>query len=52
MLCDRSRRPLTGGREFFESLVRVVSSYAQEFMSGVHYPDRYGLFGYGAVAQN
>lgn len=34
--------PLTGGREFFESLVRVVSSYAQEFMSGVHYPDRYG----------
>lgn len=34
--------PLSGGREFFESLVRVVSSYAQEFMSGVHYPDRYG----------
>jgi len=35
-------QPLTGGREFFESLVRAVSSYAQEFMSGVHYPDRYG----------
>ena len=34
--------PLTGGRDFFESLVRVVSSYAQEFMSGVHYPDRHG----------
>ncbi|MEG4811674.1 DUF4335 domain-containing protein [Microcoleus sp. F8-D3] len=34
--------PLSGGRDFFESLVRVVSSYAQEFMSGVHYPDRYG----------
>ncbi|MCC3410989.1 MAG: DUF4335 domain-containing protein [Microcoleus sp. PH2017_29_MFU_D_A] len=34
--------PLNGGREFFESLVRTVSSYAQEFMSGVHYPDRYG----------
>jgi len=34
--------PLSGGREFFESLVRVVSSYAQEYMSGVHYPDRYG----------
>ncbi|MDQ2099358.1 MAG: DUF4335 domain-containing protein [Tychonema bourrellyi B0820] len=33
--------PLTGGRDFFESLVRVVSSYAQEFMSGVHYPDRH-----------
>ncbi len=36
------KEPLTGGREFFESLVRAVSSYAQEFMSGVHYPDRYG----------
>ncbi len=34
--------PLSGGREFFESLVRAVSGYAQEFMSGVHYPDRYG----------
>lgn len=33
--------PLTGGRDFFESLVRAVSSYAQEFMSGVHYPDRH-----------
>lgn len=33
--------PLAGGRDFFESLVRVVSSYAQEFMSGVHYPDRH-----------
>ncbi|XZO01684.1 MAG: DUF4335 domain-containing protein [Microcoleus sp.] len=33
--------PLAGGRDFFESLVRVVSGYAQEFMSGVHYPDRY-----------
>ena len=33
--------PLTGGRDFFESLVSVVSSYAQEFMSGVHYPDRH-----------
>ncbi len=27
--------PLTGGREFFEGLVRAVSSYAQEFLSGV-----------------
>lgn len=33
--------PLTGGRDFFESLVRVVSNYTQEFMSGVHYPDRH-----------
>jgi len=30
--------PLTGGREFFESLVRAVSSYAQEFLSGVPSP--------------
>jgi Domain of unknown function (DUF4335) len=34
--------PLTGGRDFFESLLRAVSSYAQEFMSGVHSPDRHG----------
>jgi len=27
--------PLTGGRDFFESLVRQVSSYAQEFLSGI-----------------
>jgi len=30
--------PLTGGRDFFESLVRQVSSYAQEFLSGISYP--------------
>lgn len=28
-------QPLTGGRDFFESLVKAVSSYAQEFLSGV-----------------
>ncbi|NJM69314.1 MAG: DUF4335 domain-containing protein [Scytonema sp. RU_4_4] len=28
-------KPLTGGREFFESLVRAVSAYAQEFLSSV-----------------
>jgi Domain of unknown function (DUF4335) len=32
--------PLTGGRDFFESLVRAVSTYAQEFMSGVRAADR------------
>jgi hypothetical protein len=32
--------PLTGGREFFESLVRAVSTYAQEFISGVRAADR------------
>ncbi len=31
-------KPLTGGREFFESLVTAVSLYAQEFLSGVHLP--------------
>lgn len=29
---------LTGGRDFFESLVTTVSLYAQEFLSGVHLP--------------
>ena len=28
-------KPLTGGRDFFESLVMAVSNYAQEFLSGV-----------------
>ncbi|MBV8886162.1 MAG: DUF4335 domain-containing protein [Chroococcidiopsidaceae cyanobacterium CP_BM_RX_35] len=31
-------RPLTGGRDFFESLVAAVSAYAQEFLSKVHHP--------------
>ncbi|MDJ0675563.1 MAG: DUF4335 domain-containing protein [Calothrix sp. MO_167.B42] len=31
-------QPLTGGREFFESLVRAVSAYAQEFLSNVSNP--------------
>lgn len=33
-----SPRPLTGGRDFLESLVITVSSYAQEFLSKVHHP--------------
>jgi hypothetical protein len=32
--------PLTGGRDFFESLVKAVSTYAQEFISGVRAADR------------
>ncbi|OCQ94648.1 hypothetical protein BCD67_04030 [Oscillatoriales cyanobacterium USR001] len=28
-------QPLIGGRDFFESLIKAVSSYAQEFLSGV-----------------
>ncbi|TVP60175.1 MAG: DUF4335 domain-containing protein [Nodularia sp. (in: Bacteria)] len=31
-------QPLVGGREFFESLVRAVSGYAQEFLSNVSNP--------------
>lgn len=31
-------QPLVGGREFFESLVRAVSAYAQEFLSNVTNP--------------
>jgi hypothetical protein len=29
---------LSGGRDFFESLVQSVSRYAQEFLSQVHHP--------------
>ncbi len=32
----RLEKPLSGGREFLESLVAVVSQYAQEFLSGLH----------------
>ncbi len=31
-------KPLTGGREFLDSLAVAVSYYAQEFFSGVHRP--------------
>ena len=31
-------QPITGGREFFESLVRQVSRYAQGFLSGLTPP--------------
>jgi len=31
-------QPLAGGRQFFESLVRAVSAYAQEFLSNVSNP--------------
>ena len=33
-------KPLTGGREFLEGLVTGVSSYAQEFLSGVRLPEK------------
>jgi hypothetical protein len=31
-------KPISGGREFFESFVRVVSAYAQEFLSNIPHP--------------
>ena len=34
-----SKQPLSGGRDFFESLVTAVSGYAQEFLSKVHHPE-------------
>ena len=30
-----SSSPVAGGREFFESLLKAVSDYAQEFLSGI-----------------
>jgi hypothetical protein len=32
----RLQKPLSGGRDFLDSLVAVVSQYAQEFLSGLH----------------
>ncbi|MBD2491172.1 DUF4335 domain-containing protein [Aulosira sp. FACHB-615] len=32
------KQPLVGGREFFESLVRAVSAYGQEFLSNIPNP--------------
>lgn len=34
-----SKQPLSGGRDFFESLVTAVSGYAQEFLSKVNHPE-------------
>ncbi|NWF60743.1 MAG: DUF4335 domain-containing protein [Fischerella sp.] len=36
-------QPLSGGREFFESLVRAVSAYAQEFLSNVYHPQAHNF---------
>ncbi|MFB2770547.1 DUF4335 domain-containing protein [Pelatocladus sp. BLCC-F211] len=36
-------QPLSGGREFFESLVRAVSAYAQEFLSSVSHPQAHNF---------
>ncbi|GAB1540814.1 hypothetical protein NUACC21_34830 [Scytonema sp. NUACC21] len=32
------KKPLSGGREFFESLIRAVNAYAQEVLSSVPHP--------------
>ncbi|MBF2006283.1 MAG: DUF4335 domain-containing protein [Chlorogloeopsis fritschii C42_A2020_084] len=37
------RQPLSGGREFFESLTRTVSAYAQEFLSNVNHPQAHNF---------
>ena len=36
-------KPVVGGREFFESLVRSVSAYAQEFLSSVPHPQAHNF---------
>ncbi|MEM7578607.1 MAG: DUF4335 domain-containing protein [Cyanobacteria bacterium P01_A01_bin.80] len=36
-------KSLAGGREFFESLVRAVSAYAQEFLSSIPSPQAHDL---------
>ncbi|BAZ27324.1 hypothetical protein NIES4073_82410 [Kalymmatonema gypsitolerans NIES-4073] len=36
-------KPVVGGREFFESLVRAVSAYAQEFLSTVPHPQAHNF---------
>lgn len=41
-------KPLSGGRDFFESLVAAVSGYAQEFLSGVPHPEPH-MFNPGGV---
>ena len=35
----QAKQTLTGGRDFFESLVTAVSGYAQEFLSHVTHPE-------------
>lgn len=39
--CQIAGVKLTGGKEFFESLVWAVSYYAQEILSGVSYPQEH-----------
>ncbi|MDB9519741.1 DUF4335 domain-containing protein [Roseofilum reptotaenium CS-1145] len=39
--CQIAGVKLTGGKEFFESLVWAVSHYAQEVLSGVSYPQEH-----------
>ena len=36
-----SGKIISGGRDFFESLVRTVSTYAQEYLSGLHHPQNH-----------
>lgn len=53
---NSNQPPLTGGRDFFESLVRAVSAYAQEFLSNVYHPEAHknepGVVQLHKIAQN
>ncbi|WP_353930630.1 DUF4335 domain-containing protein [Okeanomitos corallinicola TIOX110] len=40
---SNNSEPIAGGRELFESLVRAVSAYAQEFLSNVPNPQAHNL---------
>jgi hypothetical protein len=53
---NSNQPPLTGGRDFFESLVTAVSAYAQEVLSNVHHPEAHknhpGAVQLHKIAQN
>src|SRR5689334_24294382 len=36
-----SQKPITGGREFLEHLVKAVSDYAQDYLSGIPHTVRH-----------
>lgn len=42
-------KPLTGGREFLESLVKTVNVYAQDFLSGIPHTVRHDREQHGTV---
>ncbi|KJH73479.1 DUF4335 domain-containing protein [Aliterella atlantica] len=40
---NSQQQPLTGGRDFLESLVKAVSAYAQEFLSKIPHPEAHNF---------